>query len=122
MIKGKCHCGDVKTQIDSPKEFQFLCHCKSCQKLCGGSRLNGIIFSDEGFSVSGSTTKYVYQGGKKEIESHFCRKCGTPMYALPKAAEGKVVLKANSLVDSSLFSPEKSIYSDEACSWEKGFV
>jgi hypothetical protein len=122
MVEGKCHCGQVTTQVTAQKEFQFLCHCKTCQKLCGGGRLGGIMFSSKGFSVTGDTTKYIYQGGKKEIESHFCSSCGAPMYAYPKAEEGKIVLKANSLVDSASFNPEKSIFVEEACPWEKGFV
>jgi len=122
MVKGKCHCGQVTTQISAEKEFQFLCHCETCQKLHGGARLGGIIFEDKGFSVTGETTKYIYQGANKEIESHFCSKCGTPMFAYPKAAEGKIVLKANSFVESSTFSPQKSIFVEEACPWEKGFI
>lgn len=80
------------------------------------------MFEDEGFSVSGETTKYEYQGGEQKIESHFCSNCGTPMYAYPKIAPGKVVLKANSLVDSSVFTPEKSLFKEEACPWDKGLV
>lgn len=122
MIEGKCHCGKVTTQITAETEMQFLCHCHTCQKLCGGGRLGGIVFTDEGFTVKGETTKYTYQGGSKEIDSHFCSSCGTPMFAYPRAAEGKIVLKANSFVDSSVFNPQASIFKDEACPWEKGFV
>ena len=121
MIEGKCHCGQVTTKITAQPEFQFVCHCSTCQKLCGGSRLAAVVFSDEGFSVKGETTKYSYQGGKDKIDSHFCTTCGTPMYAYPRSAEGKIVLKANSFVDPLQFQPQQSIFLEKASSWAKEF-
>jgi hypothetical protein len=115
---GSCHCGAIRYRISGAPQFQFLCHCDNCRKLNGGMRLAGITFPEDAIEVEGDTTMYRYAGGKGEIETHFCGKCGTPLYAHPKIHADLVVVRANTLSESGSFAPTKSIYGHQACAWE----
>jgi hypothetical protein len=115
---GACHCGAVRYRVSGAPQFQFLCHCDNCRKINGGMRLAGVTFPDGAFTVEGVTSVYRYAGGKGEIETHFCGKCGTPLYAHPKIHAGMVVVRANTLSDPASFAPVKSIYGHRACAWE----
>ncbi len=81
-------------------------------------RLAGLSFSARELAVDGATQSYEYQGGKGRIEAHFCPRCGTHLFAYPRAFETVVIIRANSLLDQTQFRPEKSVYPKQICPWE----
>lgn len=119
QFQGGCHCGAVAYQCSAAPTFQFVCHCNNCRRLNGGLRLGGMSFDASALRVEGHTQVYRYAGGTDVIEAHFCGRCGTPLFAFPRAHQGVVVVRANSLKDLSDFEPEKSMYRNNICVWER---
>lgn len=123
IVEGSCHCGECSYQITSEKQFEFLCHCSDCRVIHSGGHLSGIIFKEDSFSIKGELSQYSYAGGSgKNIDSYFCKKCGTSVYAKPIAHEGIVVVRANTLKDSSIFSPAQSLFPENAFPWDKSTI
>ncbi|MDA9189543.1 GFA family protein [bacterium] len=123
LIEGKCHCGLVKYKLNAPKQFEFFCHCQDCRVLNGGGHLSGAIFDKSTLIIDGGPTKYSYPGGSgKNIDSYFCPVCGTSLYAFPLAHPGLVVLRANSMKDDKIFTPQKSIFPESAFKWDNGVI
>ena len=116
---GGCHCGKVKLSFPGESTFSFSCHCGTCQKLVSGGRLLGFGVAEEGVSVDGETSEYRYAGGSgKDIVLSFCPACSTQLFAKPTAMEGAIVIRANALENPNSFTPEKFVFTDEACSWD----
>lgn len=78
----------------------------------------GAAFAAAQLSTVGEPKTYTYRGGEGDIELNFCGHCGTHLYAYPKA-NSVVVVRINSLDDNNAIPPAKSIYSAQACVWDK---
>ncbi len=118
-LTGACHCGKNKFTISAEPEFQFTCYCNSCRILNSGGHLCGMLFDQRQLSAANETQTYTYNGGSgNPIILHFCPVCATHLYAYPTEHEGKVVIRANTLVDSN-FKPHQSIFTESAFSWDK---
>ena len=117
-ISGGCHCGGVNFKITTQPKSSFLCFCDNCRKLNGGARLAGLVCDESALQTSGQTTIYSYQGGKADIAAHFCKTCGTTVFAIPKAYPGIAVIRMGTLEDPNAFPPERNTYADQACAWE----
>ena len=122
-IEGRCHCGDCSYSLLSEKQFEFLCHCSDCKVINSGGHLSGVTFTEEGFSIEGNLSVYTYPGGSgKNIEYSFCQKCGTGLFARPRAHDGIIVIRANTLDDGTLFNPQKSLFAEGAHLWDKSTI
>ena len=70
MIRGSCHCGAVRWELDERPEGATACNCTVCRRY---GVLWAYDYQDEGIRVSGATRSYV-RG--ESIEFHFCPVCG----------------------------------------------
>lgn len=118
-LSGGCHCGAIRYTVTSPLQFTFVCHCDDCRKLNGGCRMAGATIGEEGFAVEGELAQYDYQGGKAMVELSFCKACGTPVSAKPKAYPGMLVVRANTFDDDAVFAPMKPIFDHKICAWDR---
>lgn len=119
QLAGKCHCGKNAFNLVNEPEFQFVCYCKDCRMLNGGGHLCGIVFDQKKLKPAEFTHSYRYQGGSgKELILHFCPTCSTQLYAYPTHHQGKVVVRANCLIDFE-YRPQKLIFTESAYSWDK---
>ena len=117
-IEGSCHCGKVQYRCSEPFQFNFLCYCDNCKKINGGLRLAGAMLPKASLTTKAETKVYVYQGGKGEIELHFCPECGTPVCGYPKSHPDAVVIRANTLSDYKHFDGPRRIFDDQACGFD----
>lgn len=118
-LMGKCHCGKNTYTITAEPEFQFVCYCNNCRVLNSGGHLCGMVFDETNLIPAKKTQEYPYQGGSgNPIIMHFCPECATHLYAYPTEYRGKVVIRANTLVDSN-FKSQQSIFMGSAFSWDK---
>jgi hypothetical protein len=119
-IHGRCHCGDIEFRLAGAPKFPFLCHCDNCRKLNGGSRLAAVTFDRAALEVvSGTPASYRYPGGKDRIESYFCPRCATPLFAFPAAHAEIVVVRVNALDEPNAFGPKKAFFEEQACAWDR---
>lgn len=74
MLKGSCHCGEVKWTIKKTPDSATACNCSVCRRY---GVLWAYDFENEGISVNGSAQKY------KRAQSkgfYFCPTCGCVAY------------------------------------------
>lgn len=118
QVDGRCHCGDVHLTVTARPQFSLICHCDNCRRLNGGVRMAGISVARDALRVHGRTTSYSFASGEEEMEVHFCGRCGTPLFTY-QTAFPTVVVRINTLTNQDAFPPNKALYTDQACAWDR---
>lgn len=86
LLKGSCHCGSVRFELESEQAYPFcLCYCSICRKTVGGGgyaiNLGGRYQS---LKVDGMEHVNVYHaeidGEPSTGARHFCRHCGSGLW------------------------------------------
>ncbi len=86
LLKGSCHCGRVKFQLESSHPYPFnRCYCSICRKTAGGGGYAINLSGDSSsLSVEGSEHREIYHavidGQQSPAERHFCRHCASALW------------------------------------------
>jgi hypothetical protein len=109
ILKGSCHCGNIKLEFNTPNSPQALwlrkCSCLFCRK-----QGNINVADPEGFlkiKIENKGNTFFYQMGHKTSDRLFCGACGVYIGGF-MTHEGKsfCVLNANTLdTDNNLSVP-----------------
>ncbi len=75
MIKGSCHCGQVKWTYTPAVESVTACNCSLCRRY---GALWAYGFHQTDATVEGKTDSYSW--GNKHSSFHFCPTCGCLAY------------------------------------------
>lgn len=87
-----------------------------------GGHLCGMLFDQNYLLEAEQTQTYNFDGGSgNQIIMHFCPNCATHLYAYPTEYKGKVVVRANTLVNMD-FQPQQSLFAESAFAWDKPFI
>ncbi|MBU2646741.1 GFA family protein [bacterium] len=124
LLKGSCHCGSVKFQVESPHPYPYnLCYCSVCRKTAGGGgyaiNLSGIFKT---LKIEGKEHISVYHaiidGTRSPGERHFCRHCGSALWVYDSRWP-KLVHPFASAIDTRLpLPPERThLMLDSKASW-----
>jgi hypothetical protein len=95
LLEGSCHCGAVRFSVSSHTPVPFMhCYCAVCRKTQGGGGYTINLAGDaETLDVTGRRNMTVYRareelvdGGAEDdglspLRRHFCKKCGSALYA-----------------------------------------
>lgn len=76
-VTGGCLCRAVRYQSQKAPIKGFYCHCKMCQKNCGGLYMATMRFIGSDFSITQGILTY-YQSSALARRG-FCSICGTPV-------------------------------------------
>jgi hypothetical protein len=92
MIEGSCHCGEVRWTLADLPQSATACSCTRCRRVGG---LWAYAYENEDAHVTGDTRAYVW--GDRQMESHFCARCGCVAYArvIAPNADGRRRLSLN---------------------------
>ena len=114
LLKGSCHCGSIKFQVESPHPYPFnLCYCSVCRKTAGGGgyaiNLGGRF---DTLQIDGIEHESVYHaiidGQKSPAERHFCKHCASALW-LYDARWPELVHPFASAMDTELpIAPERT--------------
>lgn len=86
LLKGSCHCGAVRFQVESRQPHPFcLCYCSICRKTAGGGGYAINLGADyQSLKVKGREHISVYQaiidGEQSSARRLFCRYCGSALW------------------------------------------
>ena len=69
----KCHCGNVKLNIESDLSIIKQCNCSICKRK--NAKMN-ILPKDALISISGEENLSTYQFGTNVAKHYFCKNCG----------------------------------------------
>lgn len=110
LLKGSCHCGSVKFQVDSQHPYPFnLCYCSICRKTAGaGGYAINLSGRHDTLVVTGQDNVTVYHaridGEVSPAERHFCQRCASTLWLYdPRWPE--LVHPFASAIDTELPSP-----------------
>ena len=90
-LKGSCHCGKVRFELEAKHPYPFnLCYCSICRKTAGGGGFAINLGGDtDSMKIKGEQHLAIYQarvpaanGRKKKslARRHFCQHCGSPLW------------------------------------------
>lgn len=92
LLKGSCHCGKVRFQVESEYPYPFnLCYCGICRKTAGaGGFAINISASFESLTIDGGENIRKYNArladadsGEENVspaERSFCKTCGSALW------------------------------------------
>lgn len=83
LLEGSCHCGAVQFRHHSRTPVPYMrCYCSICRKTAGGGgfaiNLSGDATTHQ---VEGGDSVSVYQALEGGSERHFCKQCGSALWA-----------------------------------------
>jgi hypothetical protein len=118
LITGRCFCGAVRFQFDSPPVGGRACWCRDCQYLSSGNASINLIFASAGLKISGPTAEYISTADSgNEMRRRFCPSCGTPLFSAATSRPDYVVVRAGALDDPEIARPASTIWTASAPSW-----
>ena len=86
LLKGSCHCGAIRFEVESAHPYPYnLCYCSICRKTAGGGGFAINLGADaKSFRLEGDLETSVYHatidGKKSPGERHFCPRCGSALW------------------------------------------
>ena len=102
---GSCACGHVPYHVVLPFEKVVICHCDNCQKRTGSAfglmiylKTEQVRFSSENLCVY----HYKAESGN-DMQSHFCRLCGTSVFLTGALNEGLIGVAGGCFDDERFF-------------------
>lgn len=124
QLKGSCHCGAVKFEVESPHPYPYnLCYCSICRKTAGGGgyAINlGAAF--DSLVIEGEAEIEIYHavidGQESPAGRHFCKHCASALWLYdPRWPE--LVHPFASAIDTELpVPPEKThLMLDSKANW-----
>ena len=117
-ITGRCLCGAVRFQFDSPPVLTRACWCRDCQYLSSGSASINLVFASSSLRISGPTTEYLSTADSGNMmRRRFCPTCGTPLFSEAIRQPDFLVVRAGALDDPEIGRPASIIWTASAPRW-----
>ena len=119
-ISGRCLCGQVTYHCDADPAFMGKCYCLDCSNESGTGHITTIAVPDAAFVVTGEMTAFTKptdDGGK--LTKYFCTTCGSTLFTRPEKLAGLVVVRAGTLDDRSVVTPQLQMYVSRAPAWDR---
>jgi hypothetical protein len=117
-ITGRCQCGAVRFQFDSPPISTRACWCRDCQYVSSGNASISLIFASSSLKIAGPTTEYVSRADSGNMmRRRFCPTCGTPLFSEATCQPDFLVVRAGALDDPEIGRPASIIWTASAPRW-----
>ena len=78
-LKGSCHCGATKFEVDGPPTSVTACTCSYCSKV---GALWAYYPPEQFRLLTPPNVRALYKWGGKIIDHYFCATCGVSTYGL----------------------------------------
>ncbi len=119
-ISGKCLCGAVTYASEQPPVFMGKCYCLDCSNESGTGHITTIAVPEAGFRVEGALSEYAKTSDDgHQLTKFFCTRCGSTLFTRPQKLDGVVIVRAGTLDDRSVVSPQLQMYVSRAPAWDQ---
>jgi hypothetical protein len=117
-LAGKCHCGNVRYEIEGKPIGHALCHCSDCRRHSGAPMVGWAMFHAESVkTIKGDP--YIYNSSEHG-RRHFCGNCGTGLfYSNAETLPGIIDVQSATLDEPDLLPPEFHTQVAERISWSE---
>lgn len=115
-LRGGCHCGKVRFEIETDPSYVTECNCSICAK-------KGVLHhrvAKENFRIlSGESELETYSFNTGAARHFFCRNCGIHPFTHPRTAPEDYTVNFRCLDDFDLDSPTLERRRFDGQNWEE---
>ena len=95
------------------------CHCVDCRRSSGSGHCSHLVVGREHVSLTGKPATYSSPADSGNIVTRaFCGTCGALVFSTNASSPQMIYLRASSLDDPEVFSPQMIVYASRAPSWD----
>jgi hypothetical protein len=117
MLTGRCLCERVRYEIDTALGAVVMCHCTACRRASGTAfASNASVPADSFRIVSGRKAIRKFKSSKGKYRA-FCRKCGSPLFAIEKSHPEIVRIRLGTLDGAGDARPAAHIWTSSKSDW-----
>lgn len=117
-FRGGCLCGAVRYEGSDPKGGGH-CHCIDCRKSSGTGHCSHMAVAADNVQVTGDVRFFdAPTDAGNTVSRGFCPTCGSPVYSTNSSMQGMVFVRASSLDDPNVFTPQMVVYTKRAPDWD----
>ena len=117
MMRGRCLCGAIRFEIDTPVQNCVNCHCESCRRQCSAPMTTYVGVLDTQWRWTREAPK-IYKSSPG-VERTFCGNCGTPLSFRSEKMSGVMHLFVAALEEPEKFEPTLHAAFEEKLPWLK---
>lgn len=117
MITGRCHCGKIKYQFETPSEFCSHCHCESCRRTHGSAFVTWTSVSDDKLKIFEGKEFLKSYESSPQIVWYNCGHCFSPLFQKTRHSPGRTYITVASLNEALDRLPECHVSIEEKVDW-----
>jgi hypothetical protein len=115
-VKGGCHCGAIRYELQGSPNWSALCHCNDCRRHSGAPIVGWGAFPEAALRLVQGIPR-VYRSSEHG-RRHFCADCGTGLFYfnavnLPGIADVQIA----TLDDPGVLTPMIQVQAAERIGW-----
>lgn len=114
-MQGRCLCGAIKFDVETPVHACVNCHCESCRRQCSAPMTTYIGVLDGQWKWL-STTPKVFNSSPG-VERSFCDTCGTPISFRSDKMSGVMHFYVAAMERPEELKPTLHVAHEEKLSW-----
>ena len=116
---GRCLCGAVRFEIDSPARGAGYCHCTRCQRRTGTASSASAAIDGTGFHiVAGEELVKTWQHPDGGWEKSFCGECGAHLFSRDPDDPSRMGIRMSAFEGDPGVRPTSRRYVAYAAAWE----
>jgi hypothetical protein len=97
-----------------------VCHCRNCQRQAGAAFSVVVVVPKASVTVSGTLKTFDDTGDSGgTVHRQFCPECGSPIFSLIPSMPDITIIKAGTLDDVSVLTPQVQVWCQSAQPWVK---
>ena len=119
MLRGGCHCGAIRYEIEGDPVVVAHCHCIDCQRLSGAGHTTGVVYPEGAVEIRGETTEYRLKSELQNVVTRtFCPSCGSPLFGRNTRMPGFITVTVGTLDDPDSVSPQVVVFARSRRRWD----
>ena len=119
QVSGQCLCGAVRYSGEAEPRFQVKCYCTDCRKTSAAGHAAMMGFAADAVRITGDLKEFRSTADSGTgITRAFCPTCGAGICARNDGMPGLLFLRASTLDDPNLFSPQMIVWAARAPAWD----
>lgn len=118
-ISGQCLCGAVHYRGETEPQLKGKCYCTDCRKTSAAGHAAMMGFAADAIDIIGELKEFHSKADSgSDVTRAFCPTCGTGICSFNSRMPGLVFLRASTLDDPGLFSPQMIVWAARAPAWD----
>ena len=119
QVSGQCLCGAVRYRGETEPQFQGKCYCTDCRKTSAAGHAAMMGFAAGAIRITGDVTEFHSRADSgADVTRAFCPTCGTGIHSRNSKMPGLIFLRASTLDDPNLFTPQMFVWAARAPAWD----